>query len=135
MIKTNKDKTKRQHWSCNIELLVKLKVKHLLFLLSWKNTKFLVAGFSTLKKWTPLNLRFCKNEGAKRSKINEKGGQLDWISRRKFIQNAWYKKLLNNTFWWKIRPTLGPSISGTKCDRDKPNFTAERGHQSNCVEV
>ncbi len=44
----------------------------------------------------------------------------------------WYKmlSLLNNTCWWKIRPTLDPSISGTKCDRDKPNFSAERGGQS-----
>ncbi len=37
--------------------------------------------------------------------------------------------MLNNTFWWKIRPTLRPSISGTKCDRDKPIFSAERGGQ------
>ncbi len=37
---------------------------------------------------------FCKNEGSKRSKINEKGG---------------------------------PSISGTKCDRDRPCFSTERG--------
>ncbi len=28
-------------------------------------------------------------------------------------------KILNNTFWGKIRPTLGPSISVTKYDRDK----------------
>ncbi len=33
-------------------------------------------------------LRFWENEGSKRSKINEKGGQLDWKSRRKLIQNA-----------------------------------------------
>ncbi len=31
-------------------------------------------------------------------------------------------KQLNNTFSWKIRPPLGSSISGTKCDRDKPIF-------------
>ncbi len=30
--------------------------------------------------------------------------------------------LLNNTYWWNIRPTLDPSISGTKCDTDKPIF-------------
>ncbi len=30
----------------------------------------------------------------------------------------------------KIRPILGPSISGTKCDRDKLIFSAERGVQS-----
>ncbi len=34
----------------------------------------------------------------------------------KLIQNA--LNLFNNTFWWKIRPTLGPSISGTKRDKD-----------------
>ncbi len=43
--------------------------------------------------------------------------------------------MLNNTFWWKITPTLGPSISGTKCDRDKPIFSAEKGGQSDCVKV
>ncbi len=43
--------------------------------------------------------------------------------------------MLNNTFWWKITPTLGPSISGTECDRDKPIFSAEKGGQSDCVEV
>ncbi len=30
--------------------------------------------------------------------------------------------MLNNTFWRNIRPTLGPSISGTKCDRGKLIF-------------
>ncbi len=39
-------------------------------------------------------------------------------------------KLLNNTFWWQIRPTLGPCISRTKCDRDKPIFSAQRVGQS-----
>ncbi len=73
---------------------------------------------------------FCKIEGSKRSKINEKSGYLDGKSRRKLIQNA--SKLLNNTFWWKIRPTLHPSISETKCDRDKPIFSAKRSGQSDC---
>ncbi len=31
---------------------------------------------------------------------------------------------------WNIRPDLGPNISGTKCDRDKPILSAERGGQS-----
>ncbi len=31
----------------------------------------------TAKKWTQSDLRFCENEGSKRFKINEKGGQLD----------------------------------------------------------
>ncbi len=34
-----------------------------------------------------------------------------------------------------FRPNLGPSISGTKCDRDKPIFSAERGGKSDCAEV
>ncbi len=46
--------------------------------------------------------------------------QLDWKSRWKLIQNA--QNLLNITFWWKNWPALGPSISGTKCDRDNPTF-------------
>ncbi len=39
-------------------------------------------------------------------------------------------KLLNNTFWWTVRSKLGPSISGTKSDRDKPIVFAEREGQS-----
>ncbi len=31
----------------------------------------------TNNNWTQLDLSFCENEGSKRSKINEKGGQLD----------------------------------------------------------
>ncbi len=65
--------------------------------------------------------------GQKDLKINEKGGQLDWKPRRKLIQNA--SNLLTNTFWWKIRPILGSSISETKCDRDKLIVSAERGGQ------
>ncbi len=38
------------------------------------------------------------------------------------MQNA--LKPLNN------RSTLGPNISGTKCNRDKPIFSTERGGQS-----
>ncbi len=49
------------------------------------------------KKGTQSDLRFCKYLGSKRSKINEKGGQLDRKSRRKLKQNA--NKWLNNTFW------------------------------------
>ncbi len=43
--------------------------------------------------------------------------------------------MLPNTFWWQIKPTLGPSISRTKCDRDNPFFSAEIGDQSDCVEL
>ncbi len=35
-----------------------------------------------IKKWTQLDLKFCKNEGSIRSKTNEKGGQLDRKFRR-----------------------------------------------------
>ncbi len=72
------------------------------------------------KKIGPIGSKFLWKWGVKRSKINENRGQLDWKSRRKLIQ-------LNNTFWWKIIRNLGPRISGTKCDRDKPIFSAERG--------
>ncbi len=43
--------------------------------------------------------------------------------------------MLNTTFWWKIWPNLGPSISGTKCDRNKPIFSAEREGQPDHAEV
>ncbi len=33
------------------------------------------------------------------------------------------------TFCWKIWPNLGHIISETKCDRDKPIFSAEKGGQ------
>ncbi len=85
------------------------------------------------KNWTHSDISFCENEGWKRSKIIEKRGQLDWKSRGKLIQSAY--NLLNNTFWWKIRSILCSCISGTICDRDKPFFSAERGDQSDCVEV
>ncbi len=51
-----------------------------------------------------------------------KKGSIGSKVKGKLIENA--LNLLNNTFWWKIRPTLGTSISGTKCDRDKPIFSA-----------
>ncbi len=38
--------------------------------------------------------------------------------------------------WWKNKPNLGPSISGTKCDRDKPIlFRHEEGGQSDWLEA
>ncbi len=43
--------------------------------------------------------------------------------------------MLNNTFRWKIRPNLRPSIIGTKCDRDKQIFSAERGGPLHCDEL
>ncbi len=50
-----------------------------------------------------------------------------WTQLDRKLRKNWYKdtlNLLNNTFWWKIRPTLGPSISGARCDRDKSIFSA-----------
>ncbi len=85
----------------------------------------------TQKNWTQSDLRFSENEESKRSKINENRDQLDWKSRRKLIQNA--LNLLNSTFEWNNRPTLGPSISGTKCDRDKLFFSAERKEGVNLI--
>ncbi len=41
----------------------------------------------------------------------------------------------NSRFWWKNVLTLGPIISGTKCDRDKLIIFAEREGQSECVAV
>ncbi len=65
-----------------------------------------------------------------------KGGQLDWKLSRKFIQRCQNAlNLLNNTFWWNIRPTLDPTISGTTCDSAKLIFSAERGGQTDCVGV
>ncbi len=48
-------------------------------------------------KFDPIGSTICKNEGSKRSKTNEKGGQLDKKTSRKFIKKA--LELLNNTFW------------------------------------
>ncbi len=49
-----------------------------------------------------------------------KKGSIGSQIKGQLIQSA--ENLLNNTFWWKIRPTLGPSIYGTKCDTDKPRY-------------
>ncbi len=46
----------------------------------------------------------------------KKGGQLEWKSRRKLIQNA--SKLSNDKFGWNVRLSLGPVISATKYNRD-----------------
>ncbi len=54
---------------------------------------------------------------------NEKGGQLDQKSRRKFVHNA--SKWINERFCQKNRPCLDQIISGTKCDRDKLIFLQE----------
>ncbi len=79
------------------------------------------------EKWTQWNLRFCKNEGWKRSNNNEKVGQQVRKSRSKLVQIA--LKVSNDRVLWRNRPTLGQIISGTKCDKDKPIFSAEREGQ------
>ncbi len=38
-----------------------------------------------IKNWTKSDLRFCKNKGSKRAKINEQGGQLDGKSYKEQI--------------------------------------------------
>ncbi len=38
-------------------------------------------------------------------------------------------------FGKNIRPNLGASIFGTKCDRDNPIFSAKRGIQSDRDEI
>lgn len=42
----------------------------------------------TIKNWTKSDLKLCKNEGSKRSQINEKESPLDRKSSRNLIQNA-----------------------------------------------
>ncbi len=76
------------------------------------------------EKWTQRDLRFCKNEGSKRSNDNEKGGQQDRKSRRKLVQIA--SKVSNDRFLCKNRPSLGQIIGGTKCDTDKQIFFSRK---------
>ncbi len=66
-----------------------------------------------------ISLRFANN--------NKKGGQQDRKSGRKLAQIA--SKVSNDRFLWKNRLTLCQIISGTKYDRDKLIFSAERGGQ------
>ncbi len=63
--------------------------------------------------------------GQKDLRTVKKGGQQDRKSRRKLMQNA--LKWSNDRFLWKIKPSLGQIISGTKYDRDNPIFSVERG--------
>ncbi len=58
---------------------------------------------------------------------------LDWKWTRKVVQNA--SNLLNNTFWWQIRPIVGSSISLELNMIEINDFSAERGGQSNCGDV
>ncbi len=100
---------------------------------SWNITSKLYPGSANKNNWIQSDLRFCETEGSKRFKINEKGGQLDKNIKGKLIQNA--LNLLDNTFWWNIRPTLSPIISGTKYNRDKPILFGRKRGRSDCVEV
>ncbi len=82
---------------------------------------------------TQSDLRFAKMRGQNDVKSMKKG--VNWIENQ---DENWYKMLkicYIIHLGEKNRPTLGPSISETKCDRDKPSFSAERGGQSDCVEV
>ncbi len=63
--------------------------------------------------------------GQKDLKSMEKG--VNWIENHGENLYKIYLNLLNSTSWWKNRPTLGPNISGTKCDRDKPIFLKNEG--------
>ncbi len=78
---------------------------------------FSVERFDMRQKMDPIGLKVCKNDGSIRSKINEKGGQLDWKLRQKVMQNG--------ENWCKILKT--------KCDRHKLIFAAERAGQSDLV--
>ncbi len=63
--------------------------------------------------------------GSKRFKINKKKGGSIWS---KLLEKIDTKCLKSVQYYIlvKIRPSLGPNISGTKCDRDKPIIFAER---------
>ncbi len=50
---------------------------------------------------------------------------VNWIENQCENLHTMFKNL-NYTFWWTIRSTLGPSISGIKWDRDKHIFSSER---------
>ncbi len=66
-------------------------------------TKFSEAGFSTQNIFGPNQVGdFVKMMVQKDLKSMMKG--VNWIENQG-----------ENTLWWKFRPTLGPSISGTKC--------------------
>ncbi len=65
-------------------------------------------------------------------------GQKDIITMKKEVNKMenqgenWYKLLQKcqiTDLCKKNRPTLGQIISGTKCDRDKQIFSAEKGCQ------
>ncbi len=63
------------------------------------------------------DLGFCKNEESKRYKNCKRGDQ-------QLLQNV--SKWSNERYLWKIRQIFAQIISGTKCDRDKLIFSAER---------
>ncbi len=42
-----------------------------------RKPNFWLPGSAHEQNWTQSDLRFCENEGPKRTKINERGGQLD----------------------------------------------------------
>ncbi len=61
--------------------------------------------------------------------------RVNWIENQ---GENWYKMLKTCQiiqFGKNIRPNLGASIFGTKCDRDNPIFSAKRGIQSDRDEI
>ncbi len=58
-------------------------------------------------------------------------GQLKrWSIRMKIKEKIYtkcFKTVKKYILLWKIRPILGPSICGTKCDSDKPIFSQKEG--------
>ncbi len=55
---------------------------------------------------TQSDLRFCKYEGSKRSKNNEKGGHQDWKSKKFSSTSTNASKVSNDWFWWKLYQLL-----------------------------
>ncbi len=67
-------------------------------------------------------MRCQKDLKTMKNRVNKiKNQRENWYN---FLQNGKMTKL-----WEKSRLTLGQIIAGTKCDRDKPIFSAERGEQ------
>ncbi len=74
-----------------------------------------------VKKMDPIGSKILWKWGVKKIENQWKRGTIRSKIMGKLIQNA--LNLLNNTFWWNVRPTFGPSISGW----DKPIFLQKEG--------
>ncbi len=80
-----------------------------------------------MKKWTQLDLNSVKMRGQKDLMTMKKG--VNKIENRGENGYKLLQKCQITDFCKTNRPTLGQIISGTKCDRDKPIFSAEREGQ------